>query len=621
MNDLCDIVVPIALQHTNEATCTAPWFVADSEYPQMQARYKPLVNGEEAFAAVHLAIAKAKQSVNIICWGFQPSMYFVRDRRYHDDPDALSELCIGELLERKAKQGVKVRVLGWRMFWNFAGLAGEANLPGNAPYFWDATMQSATPEQHDFDHRWFSEYAVADDEAAGLAAAHRPLFVGRDFDGDERKRIEGHLREHSVDKALSDSSIWTMANSATHHQKMVLVDYELPADTVGFVMGHNMLDEYWDTDNHTALRRGRTDKPAPNRGPRGFTPRQDISCRVTGPILEYLHRNFAQAWQKETGETLPALHSDLHESAKRFPFRGGNQDDGTALMAQLLRTQAQVGVRDIEKLYLQTVNNTTQFVYVENQYFRWPPFAEALKKTVDAQMRMGRKPEEHGNVHLFVVTNDTDEGMGKGTVNTQRMLECLGRADTIPEVTKQMLIDEAKQAAPPKPRPDGPKDFYGKWRLAEWEARYGEEIKAIEQSTVHSQDIPGLKVHVCSLVAPDSPPGKPCMPVYIHSKLMIVNDVFTTHGSANLNTRSMEVDSELNIAHEWASVSQALRRRLWELHTAGMGAQDQPKDAFDAWKKMIKENRRRQGNKEQRNSPFASLVEFHYGKSTLWNLD
>ncbi|MFZ5961286.1 phospholipase D-like domain-containing protein, partial [Pseudomonas knackmussii] len=121
--------------------------------------------------------------------------------------------------------------------------------------------------------------------------------------------------------------------------------------------------------------------------------------------------------------------------------------------------------------------------------------------------------------------------------------------------------------------------------------------------------------------APDSPPGKPWMPVYIHSKLMIVNDVFTTHGSANLNTRSMEVDSELNIAHEWASVSQALRRRLWELHTAGMGAQDQPKDAFDAWKKMIKENRRRQGNKEQRNSPFASLVEFHYGKSTLWNLD
>ncbi|MFZ5961297.1 phospholipase D-like domain-containing protein, partial [Pseudomonas knackmussii] len=149
-----------------------------------------------------------------------------------------------------------------------------------------------------------------------------------------------------VDKALSDSSIWTMANSATHHQKMVLVDYELPADTVGFVMGHNMLDEYWDTDDHTALRREKIDKPPPNRGPRGFTPRQDISCRVTGPILEYLHRNFAQAWQKETGEELPSLHDDLHESAKRFPFRGGNQDDGTALMAQLLRTQAQVGVRD-----------------------------------------------------------------------------------------------------------------------------------------------------------------------------------------------------------------------------------------------------------------------------------
>ncbi|MFZ5959246.1 phospholipase D-like domain-containing protein, partial [Pseudomonas knackmussii] len=118
--------------------------------------------------------------------------------------------------------------------------------------------------------------------------------------------------------------------------------------------------------------------------------------------------------------------------------------------------------------------------------------------------------------------------------------------------------------------------------------------------------------------APDSPPGKPWMPVYIHSKLMIVNDVFTTHGSANLNTRSMEVDSELNIAHEWASVSQALRRRVWELHTAGMGAQDDPDKAFKAWKRII--NR----NKDYRSkgwTPWAPLVEFYYGKSTLWNLD
>jgi phosphatidylserine/phosphatidylglycerophosphate/cardiolipin synthase-like enzyme len=103
-------------------------------------------------------------------------------------------------------------------------------------------------------------------------------------------------------------------------------------------------------------------------------------------------------------------------------------------------------------------------------------------------------------------------------------------------------------------------------------ADLNDKISAIERNAIEADlNIPGLKVHVCSLVAPDSPAGKDWMPVYVHSKVMIVDDVFTTHGSANINTRSMQVDSELNIAHEWVSVTQAMRRRLWDLHTGGKG--------------------------------------------------
>lgn len=110
------------------------------------------------------------------------------------------------------------------------------------------------------------------------------------------------------------------------------------------------------------------------------------------------------------------------------------------------------------------------------------------------------------------------------------------------------------------------------------------------------------------------------MPVYIHSKLMIVNDVFTTHGSANINTRSMQVDSELNIAHEWASVTQALRRRLWDLHTAGKGVQDDPEEAFDAWTGIIKKNKARQADKKA-GVPWAPLIEFYYDEKTVKDLD
>jgi phosphatidylserine/phosphatidylglycerophosphate/cardiolipin synthase-like enzyme len=110
------------------------------------------------------------------------------------------------------------------------------------------------------------------------------------------------------------------------------------------------------------------------------------------------------------------------------------------------------------------------------------------------------------------------------------------------------------------------------------------------------------------------------MPVYIHSKLMIVDDVFTTHGSANINTRSMQVDSELNIAHEWADETQALRRRLWGLHTAEQGMQDDPKAAFEAWQDIINRNKDLLHD-ELKGIPCAPLVEFHYASSNMVNLD
>ncbi|WP_199226057.1 phospholipase D-like domain-containing protein, partial [Chromobacterium sp. Panama] len=98
------------------------------------------------------------------------------------------------------------------------------------------------------------------------------------------------------------------------------------------------------------------------------------------------------------------------------------------------------------------------------------------------------------------------------------------------------------------------------------------------RNPIRPRDIPGLRIHVCTLVAPDAldaagweamlrrnqrEADRPAAAgqgydwpfVYIHSKLMIINDVFMTQGSANINTRSMRVDSELNICHERGDIS------------------------------------------------------------------
>ena len=74
------------------------------------------------------------------------------------------------------------------------------------------------------------------------------------------------------------------------------------------------------------------------------------------------------------------------------------------------------------------------------------------------------------------------------------------------------------------------------------------------------------KVHVFELRQP-----RTSEPIWVHSKLMIIDDVYAAIGSANLNRRGMEHDSELGIAVvNQASCSQSfaqdLRRRLWAEH-------------------------------------------------------
>ncbi|SEN67871.1 hypothetical protein SAMN04487857_1382 [Pseudomonas sp. ok272] len=629
------IVVPVAFKHTDRVVCTSPWYVHNTEYHPVAATYQPLVNGEETFKAVHLAIAQATQSIDIICWGFQPSMYFIRDGQAPS---------IGQLLMDKAKAGVQVRVLGWEAPFNSAGVAGEANLPGKGLMSYeDRAMQRSTQDQYAFDRRWFVTCSYNRANPYLLQAQNNfPVFVSRGFNLFERAEIAHQVKYHSLDPQLSASTLAVLTGAPSHHQKSVLVDYELPDRAVGFVMGHNMLDEYWDTDGHCALNRTPETKPAPNAGPRGDTPRQDISSRVSGPILEHLHHNFAVAWRKETKEDLL-----IARQAKQVGPQLKCTHGATPQIAQLLRTQPQEGKRDIEALYLQAVNNATQFIYIENQYFRWPFLAEFIKTAAARQVTAGRDPGAHGAIHLFVITNATDDGIGAGTVNTQRMLDSLGRADTIPNVTKLKLIDKVRAKAKAEIEAQAPSlgeqleqkvlramtsitdalgdgeanrkardiDYLHRGRIAELDA----QIAKIEGMTIEpNRSIPGLKVHVCSLVAPDSPPGKPWMPVYIHSKLMIVDDVFTTHGSANINTRSMQVDSELNIAHEWASVTQALRRRLWDLHTDGKGVQDDAGKAFKAWQEIINRNRELQ---TEGLAPYAPLVEFYYDETKLENLD
>jgi phosphatidylserine/phosphatidylglycerophosphate/cardiolipin synthase-like enzyme len=386
-------------------------------------------------------------------------------------------------------------------------------------------------------------------------------------------------------------------------------------------MGHNTLDAYWDDDRHSYARK------APGLGRNGDTPRQDMSAIVAGPILEHLNDNFCWAWQRDAKEDLLAKRSGF---AARLEPR---DRIGTRVMAQIARTQSQEGVRNIRALYLQAVNNATKFIYIENQYFRWPALAEKIKSAVQAQICAGRDPAKP--VHLFVVTNANKDGIGQGPGTTYDMLNSLGRADTIPIIAREERNDtlgsalqdarkevtaantQKRNASSPQEQADAQSAIdTAQAREAKLQQQYDDNLNT--GKAILPEPVPGLKVHVCSLVAPDSPPGSTWTPVYVHSKIMIIDDVFLTHGSANINRRSMEVDSELNICHERMDVTQPLRRHLWNIHTDGRGAQDDPEIAAKTWEDIISRNKGKQKNTE---TPIASLVGFMWTGASRLRLD
>ena len=68
----------------------------------------------------------------------------------------------------------------------------------------------------------------------------------------------------------------------------------------------------------------------------------------------------------------------------------------------------------------------------------------------------------------------------------------------------------------------------------------------------------------CSLYAQEE--GKDPTPVYVHSKICIVDDEWVTLGSANLNERSLFNDSEVNVCCDDAELAARVRRRLWAEH-------------------------------------------------------
>lgn len=300
------------------------------------------------------------------------------------------------------------------------------------------------------------------------------------------------------------------------------------------------------------------------------------------------------------------------------------------------------------KVYLKNIKQITSYLYTENQYFRWPALVEeflAHWKT----MRQGRP----GPIHWFAVTNSSDAGIGDGTFNTNSMLKLLGRQDVMPNVARNVRLEELeaekKRISLTNIRGTlgipAPLDKTTEARLKKLNEQIAAHKKAVEEAErkvekkedvpepeedrqftqklgYELKDTPGIKAHICTLVADNA-----WQEVYVHSKVTIMDDTFTIISSANLNTRSMEKDTELGIILQTGEVARDLRKRLWSLHTKKNAAANPDRmhdynvaeNVFDKWGELMRNNRlaKMRGNVK----PFYPLRQFFRPNPKVSKLD
>ncbi|MBN6068199.1 phospholipase, partial [Aggregatibacter actinomycetemcomitans] len=437
MNENKPTVIP-ATESKLCATVNFNWFLNDAEKFEngtrsqpVPATFKALVNGKEAFEELHNRIEKAKSCIDIAIWGFQPSMHFKRDG---ESP------CIGDLLIQKALEGVKVRILVWSMWGNIQTFQ-EANL-GNKPGVFKGREKGVTDAQADYDSWWFEairgnlDEVIVNNRAEGVIHVwnvdeiekHKKLteftkspkrtnLVYKNRHVEKQKsnykdktlpKEAQRIHQHNFkDTTLPDGSYnFALKYAPSHHQKTVLIDYDKPEIAVGFVLEHNMVDNYWDTDEHSLK------TTAPNRGKNSPTPLQDVSGIVTGQVLWDINHNFCQSWDRENNKQWGDDEVETNLMAKRkgftrehYSYENNLVEGSLEVMAQIVRTYDQPDIEDIMKVYLNNIKQTTSYLYTENQYFRFPPLVREFIAHWESLKNCGRA---EGPIHWFTVTNSSD---------------------------------------------------------------------------------------------------------------------------------------------------------------------------------------------------------------------
>lgn len=201
------------------------------------------------------------------------------------------------------------------------------------------------------------------------------------------------------------------AIGASHHQKIVVID-----DTLAFVGGIDITKERWDTPDHAPDDPRRVDREGNPYGP--F---HDIQMAVQGPVAGMIGDIFRERWERAKGEKLAAPSVDQTDVwPSDIEVEAKNVEVGIS------RTVGRFGsaqeVREVERLYLDSIKSAKRLIYLENQYLT----SHSVVETLISRLREENCPE------IIIITPLHSTGWLEESTMTQLrsiMVNRLRRAD------------------------------------------------------------------------------------------------------------------------------------------------------------------------------------------------
>lgn len=261
------------------------------------------------------------------------------------------------------------------------------------------------------------------------------------------------------------------------HAKAVLIDAISTGtgQTEGILLGSPFEQSYWDTPNHAVYEAQRGSCSGEHQ------PVHDVSIGVRGPLVADMQQQFVLHWNKYCSAADTVV--PLDPAPAEITAAGDGEYLATAQLARTVNIDTLTGLdqgeEGILEAYLRAIEQATDYIYIENQYFTHQAIGDAL---IAALTDPGRP-----NLQVILMLN------------------------VVPDIP-----------------------FYPAWQTNLF-GRIGREAGAASSRfgvfTAWSQTGPSPAHHQAKPVI---------MPNYLHTKTAVIDGKWATIGSANLDGASLD---------------------------------------------------------------------------------